>query len=198
MDADLVAAKQKPSRVVVLGASMGGIRSLSRLLHQVRYDGAAFVIMMHLSPSWESQLAQVLQPHSLLQVQKVKSPTELLANHVYVGGEGVDLIVEDGLLCTEPSKRMGPRRSIDHLMTSLAAVWGTRSIGVVLSGAGFDGTQGLAAIRKAGGVTMVESPESAQVDSMPSHASRYADYCLPAEELGDQLMRLVGQASNEA
>jgi two-component system CheB/CheR fusion protein len=163
-----------------------------RLLRRVRYDHASFVVLMHLSPTWNSKLSDVLQRHSLLQVHKVTEPTELWANHVYVAGEGVDLLVEDGLLCTSPRRRSVPPRTIDRLMAALAKNWGTHAIGIVLSGAGDDGTAGLLAIRQAGGTTMVQSPESAEADSMPSSARRFADYCLPPEELGDQLMRVLG------
>lgn len=178
-------------RPVIIGGSAGSLEPLRSMLGRVRHDSVSYIVSTHLSPTWDSKLAEVLQKYSELPVHKVIKPTTLHPNHVYVGGEGVDLILKDGKLWTEPNNRNGPRRSIDRLMFTAAAECGARAIGVILSGYGQDGADGLEAIRAAGGITMVQTPESAEAAFMPRNAQPFAQYCLPPEALGDQLMLLL-------
>lgn len=177
--------------LAVIGASAGGLEPLRRLLGRIQHDHVSYIVATHLSPTWDSQLAPLLQRYSVLPIHKVMTPLTLRPNQVYVVGEGIDLLIRDGMLYTEAANRSVPRRSIDRLMAILAEQWGSHAIGIVLSGAGSDGTAGLAAIRHAGGITMVQTPESAEVPSMPRSAKPFAQYCLEPAALGDELMRLL-------
>lgn len=193
MTASSVHKTERPIHVVVIGASAGSLEPLRRLIARVERDHVSYIVLTHLPPDWDSQLAPLLQKYSVLPICKVIEPITLHANHIYVGGEGVDLFIKDGKLCTAKAQRTGPRRNIDRLMISLAEVWSSHAIGIILSGSGYDGTAGLAAIRKAGGVTMVQTPESAQVDTMPKSARRFAEYCSSPERLGDRLMQIIDE-----
>lgn len=191
MNAPSADSSKSPLHVIVIGASAGSIEPLRRMLKQVSYDHASYIVSTHLPPTFDSQLASVLQRYSVLPLRKVVAPVQLQTNHVYVGGEGVELCIKDDMLHTVTANRVGPRRSIDRLMRTLAEQWGTRGFGVILSGTGFDGTAGLAAVRKAGGVTMAQAPDSARWDSMPRSAMPFADYVMPPEALGIELMRIL-------
>ena len=178
-----------PQQVVAIGASAGGLEALRPLLRRFSYDGAAFVIVTHLSRGWESILAQLLQRHTVMVMQKVTGSARMLVNHAYVMGEGIELTAEGETLRCHARVEDEPFRPIDRFFGSLVESWHRRALGVVLSGAGSDGRAGMRVMQKHGARTFVQDPASALFSAMPSNARPFADVCLEPEALGDEIMR---------
>ncbi|THV16758.1 CheR family methyltransferase [Rhizobium rhizophilum] len=176
--------------VVGIGASAGGIEALGRFFDAMPVDnGCSFVVVLHLDPELESQLAQVLSAHTAMPVTQVTNGTVLAPDHIYVIAPATDLIVCNGMLhITEPSAKHG--HPIDVLFTSLARDQGEKAIAVVLSGTGSNGTEGLRAVRAEGGMSLVQMPESAQFDGMPTSAilAGMADHILAPEAMPDAII----------
>ncbi|MGE3538806.1 MAG: CheR family methyltransferase [Candidatus Tectimicrobiota bacterium] len=179
--------------VVALGASAGGIQALQRFFGALPpHPGMAFVVVVHLAPDRESALPQVLQRCTSMLVQQVTGALRMEPDHVYVIPPNQDIKVMDGhLLVTPFVEPRGRRAPIDVFFRTLATLH-PDSIGIVLSGGGTDGTVGLKAIKEAGGVIMVQSPDDAEVETMPRSAiaTGLVDFVLPAAELAQRLPTL--------
>lgn len=178
-------------RVVVVGASAGGLEALTELLGAVEPgSGASFVLAQHLAPSHPSLLVELLTPATRLGVRVATDGEALEPDVVLVAPPDRDVTVTaEGLSVTQPGSRPGPRPSIDGLFASAANVWGEDCVAVVLSGTGSDGSEGLRAVRSAGGVTMVQDPASARFPGMPESALSMGavDVVAPAQALGQRL-----------
>lgn len=180
-----------PITVVGLGASAGGLTALREFLQIVPDDtGFAFVIVMHLAPDHESHLADVLQPHSRMPIEQVSDTILFERNHVYVIPPNRNLsAIDSHLRLDELDQPTDRRHSIDHFFRTLADVHDGRSIGVVLSGTGTDGTVGLSMIRAHGGLTIAQDPDEAEYDGMPRSAIRAnsVDLVLPLAQIAQRL-----------
>jgi two-component system, chemotaxis family, CheB/CheR fusion protein len=183
-----------PFPIVGIGASAGGLEALEVLTKRLSPTGMAFVVLQHLAPGHDSALADILSRDTALKVVTLVDGTPAEINHIYVAPPGVDVTVHQGTLCLAPppAVRRGSRLSIDAFFGSLAADRGASAIGVILSGAGTDGTLGLSAIKERGGITFVQEPTTARQSSMPQSAldSGCADFCLSPAEIGDELTQL--------
>jgi two-component system CheB/CheR fusion protein len=163
-----------PDFVVGLGASAGGLEALERFFAKAPCDsGGAFVVVMHLARDFKSVLDELLARHTSMEVRPVENDAPLCRNTVYVIQPATEIEVVGrkfrvmARAAPMPSTRVS---SIDTLLQSIAASWGERGAGVILSGSGSDGAQGVAAIQAAGGVVFAQSPESSKFDSMPISA----------------------------
>ena len=173
--------------IVGVGASAGGLIALEQFLSNVLVDsGTAFVVIQHLDPNGGSMLVELLSRRTSMPVAEVTEHMALEPTRVYVIPPGKDMRIEQGVLHLEdfPEPR-GLRLPIDSFFKSLADDRQQNSIGVILSGMGADGTEGLRAIRRAAGACFVQTPDTAQFDSMPLSAldAGVADVVAPAEEL---------------
>ena len=159
-------------RVVGLGASAGGLDPLEQFLSNVpAASGLAYLVVQHMDPTHATMLGELLQRATLMPVHEAVDAQRIEANSVYVIAPDTELTVLGGALhLAKPAEPRGQRLPIDVLFSSLARELGERAIGVVLSGMGSDGTQGLQAIKTQGGLTLAQQPESAQFDSMPRSA----------------------------
>ncbi len=159
-------------QVVGIGASAGGLDVLGQFLGQIPADsGMAYVVVQHMHPTFKTMLVELLQRQTTLQVVKAAESMGLMPEVVYVIPPNCDLTVAAGRLhLAPPTQPRGLHLPIDLLFSSLARDQGERAIGVVLSGMGSDGTLGLQAIKSQGGLTLAQSPQSAQFDSMPKNA----------------------------
>jgi two-component system CheB/CheR fusion protein len=163
----------EPSPVVVgIGASAGGLEALERFLGSVPADsGLAFVVVQHQDPQRTSELPNILQRATALPVEPLADRTKLLANHVYVGPPGKDVSLLHGVAQLFELELGRPRAlPIDFFFRALAEDQRERSVGIVLSGMGTDGTLGLAAIDEVGGHVLVQAPSTAAFDGMPRSA----------------------------
>jgi len=158
--------------VVVIGASAGGLDALRELAARLPPGArATYVVAQHLAPGHPSQLVQLLSSHTPLRVMAAVDGSPLLADQMLVVPPGCDASLENQRLrLSAPLPRFGPSPSIDHLFESLADHWGSRAVAIVLSGTGSDGALGLRAVGAAGGLTLVQSPDSALFDGMPRAA----------------------------
>jgi two-component system, chemotaxis family, CheB/CheR fusion protein len=180
--------------VVGVGASAGGLAALEAFFSGLPPSpGMAFIVVVHLLPEVESQLAELLQRNTGLTVLQVNEEALLEVDHVYVIPPDHNLGSLDGKVELLPRRESGRNRApIDLLMASLAETHGDRSAGVILSGTGSDGAVGLRRIREAGGISMVQDPEEAAFPEMLRAALRsgVVDAVLPASQLGPELVRL--------
>ncbi|MFZ4550442.1 MAG: CheR family methyltransferase [Aquabacterium sp.] len=158
--------------VVGLGASAGGLDALQAFLRAIPPDsGMAYVVVQHMAAHHATMLGVLLQRVTTMPVQAATQSQPLAPDHVYVIEPGCELTVRQGQLHVDPpSLSEGVHLPIDALFQSMAADLGAFAVGVVLSGMGGDGTEGLRAIKMCGGLTLAQLPESAQFDAMPRRA----------------------------
>lgn len=183
-------------KIVGIGASAGGLSALKRFFAEVPADtGAAFVVVVHMDPDRESNMEEVLQACANLRVEQVKRTLELQPDCIYVIPPGQNLSsVDSNLTLSAIEPERSKRAPIDHFLSTLAETRGEDAVGIVLSGTGNDGTEGLRHIRERGGLTLVQSPNDAEYDSMPQAAiaAGVVDLVLPADELAEHIARLLG------
>ncbi|RKH29341.1 PAS domain-containing protein [Corallococcus sicarius] len=181
--------------VVGIGASAGGLPAILALLeHLPPRTGMAFVFVQHLSPQHESALPELLGRGTAMPVLEASEGLTLTPDHLYVNPPGVSLTLEHGALHLGPPQDSSQGlRLIDDFLASLAEQTPGRAIGVILSGTGSDGTQGLRAVREAGGTTLVQEPTSAHFDGMPRSAiaAGCVDHILPPEGMAVTLAQLA-------
>ena len=182
--------------VVGIGASAGGIEVLQAFFEAVPPDlGLAYVVVVHLSPHHESELAQILQRKTKMKVLEVADDQELplARNQVYVISPDRKLTLTDTAIGGSPfDEPRGHRVPIDVFFRSLAATHGD-GFAVVLSGGGSDGVLGAKAVKEAGGVVLVQDPREAAHEGMPRSviAAELADVVLPVRELAARLAEIA-------
>jgi len=164
--------------IVGIGASAGGLEALEQFLRHVPPEsGMAFVVVQHLDPDHKDVMAELLQRTTSMPVRQITDRLSVQPNQVYVIPPNRDLSILRGVLhLLEPEAPRGRRLPIDwrlpidFFLRALAADRQERAIGVVLSGMGSDGTQGLGAIKANAGAVFVQDPASAKFDGMPRSA----------------------------
>ena len=184
-------------RIVGLGASAGGLAALQQFLAAVpERSGLAYVVVQHLDPGHKALLVELLQKATAMPVCEASEGLPLRPDTVYVIPPGRELTVSAGLLhLARPTQARGRRLPIDLLLESLALDQGAHAIGIVLSGMGADGTRGLLAIKAAGGLTLVQQPDSACFAAMP--ASAIAAGCADIVDEAGRLPQRILQAGRE-
>jgi two-component system CheB/CheR fusion protein len=159
--------------VIAIGASAGGIEAISNFFDHTPTDAVSYVLVQHLSADFKSHMAQILAPHSKLQIIEVTNNTVIETNRVYLIPSAKYMTVKNGrLMLTDKKDRQPPHLTIDHFFSSLAEDCGEKAIGVILSGTGHDGSTGVQAIKNAGGLVIVQDPETATFNEMPLSAIR--------------------------
>lgn len=184
------------TRVVVVGASWGGLKAMGTLLHGLPASfRCAVVVAQHRAPSSTEALAHVLQHQSVLPVREVDDKDLIEPGAVYLAPPDYHLLVEDGHFGLSLAERVQySRPSIDVLFESAASTYGSGVAAVVLTGANEDGAAGLAAVKRAGGLTVVQDPSTAESAVMPNAAiaSGAADKVLPLDDIAPFLVELCG------
>jgi PAS domain S-box-containing protein len=177
---------------VAIGASAGGLEPLRILLeHTPINTGLALIIIQHLAAGQESMLTEILARYTQMPVTKVENGIKVEPNHVYVIPPGSLMTLANGVLKLNPKgKSLKP---IDAFFNSLALEQKNRAIGVVLSGTGNDGTNGLKAIKAEGGITFAQDPESAQYSDMPQNAilAECVDRILTPQKIAEELAKVA-------
>jgi PAS domain S-box-containing protein len=153
--------------------------------------GLAFVIIQHLASGQESLLTDILSRFTKMQVHQVEDGMNVEPNRVYVIPPGSTMTLEDGNLKLCPKGKS--LRPIDAFLSSLSTERKTQAIGVVLSGTGTDGTEGLKAIKTEGGITFAQDIQSAQYSGMPQSAisADSVDFVLSPEKISKELSRIA-------
>ncbi len=190
-------AAEKLFPVVALGASAGGLEALQGFFDHMPPDsGMAFMVLQHLNPKGKSMLGPILQKHTQMELLEAEDEMRVERNRVYLNPAGKDVGIFNGVFqLTDPVKIRGISLPIDHFLRSLARDQGERSLCVIFSGTGSDGTLGLKAIKESGGMTIVQDPQSAKYDGMPRSAidAGLADHILPVEKIPQELLSYVQQ-----
>jgi two-component system CheB/CheR fusion protein len=184
-----------PFPVVGVGGSAGGLEAFTEMLENLQSSpGMAFLFVLHLERHHKSHLAEILSKVTPLKVREVSEGTKVEADHVYLIPPNTNMALADGHLTLSPRvPAPGQHMPIDHLFRSLAAIQKNRSVGVVLSGGGTDGTLGCQAIKAEGGIAFAQDERSARHASMPRAAAAdgAVDYVLPPAEIARQLVRVA-------
>lgn len=181
----------RPKLVVGIGGSAGGLNSYKAFLDTMPpSSGMAFVIVSHILPTANSQLANILSRHTKMPVSVACAAMPVLANHVYVSPPNADLRVE-GHKFRIVSPRTHRNVAVDVLFTSLAEAVGARAVGIVMSGYDDDGTEGCRQIKAKGGITFAQDA-SADVGDMPlsAQAAGCVDFVLPPHKISRELQAI--------
>lgn len=184
--------------VIVVGASAGGVETLSTLVSELPEDlPAAVFIVLHLAPTSASALPQILARRTKLPVDQPPDGEPIRPGRVYVAAPDRHMLLAPGTVRMAAGPREnGHRPAVNTLFRTAAAVYGPRVIGVVLSGTRDDGTAGLRAIHDRGGLAVVQDPDEALFPGMPlsALAGDHPDYVVPVGEMGDLLSKLAREA----
>jgi two-component system CheB/CheR fusion protein len=186
--------KCKPTRIVGIGGSAGGLQAYQELLDALPPDtGMAFVFIAHLSPTHESLLALILSRSTYMPSIQAAEGMEIKPNHVYVIPPNADLSIEDCTFKVSSPRTLAPgnNKQIDYFLRSLADAMGPRAIAIILSGYDGDGTKGCKRIKEMGGLTFAQDL-SAEIDSMPLHAEAAGciDHVLAPSKISEALTKL--------
>ncbi len=181
--------------IVGIGFSAGGVEPLTKFFDHTPHDSASYIIVQHLPPDFKSRMAELLAKHSKLKILEITNNMQVLSNCVYLMPERKNITMKNGRLFLSETQRVQPNTAIDIFLDSLAADAASKSIAIILSGTGTDGTKGVAAIKKAGGLVIAQNPETALYDGMPNSVidSGNANLILPPEEMPEAIMNYASQ-----
>lgn len=188
---------KKINRVVVIGASAGGLSAIKTLISQLQAGfEAPILIVQHLSPDASGNvLLDALNALGNLKCSQATNGTRLQNGHIYLAPSEHHLMIDDNhtTLVTKGAQENRSRPAIDPLFRSAAVVFANRVIGIVLTGYLDDGTAGMLAIQRCGGTCIVQDPADAQYPDMPRNVLNQVkvNYCLPVAEMGGLLYKLL-------
>ena len=184
-------------KAVVIGASAGGMETLSSILTRLPSNFAVpILIVQHLSPESDGYMAKYLNEKSDIIVKEADDKEKIVPGTVYIAPPNYHLLIEkdETLSFTVENKVNYARPSIDVLFETAADLYQDRLIGIILTGANSDGSKGLKKIKEMGGLAIVQDPDTALVKSMPKAAIKETnvDYILSVDKITDKLIELVG------
>jgi two-component system chemotaxis response regulator CheB len=173
---------------IVVGASAGGVDALSLLFPALPVGLAAPVfVVLHLPRERPSLLVEIFQPKCALPIREAEDKEPVEAGTIYFAPPDYHLLIDEGpqIALSADAPVQFSRPSVDVLFESAADCYGARLLAVVLTGANEDGAAGVAAVQRAGGITLVQCPDSAQSPSMPEAAIRRVapTYVLPLDAM---------------
>lgn len=186
--------KRKKVRVIAIGASAGGLQSLQQLLLVLPLiPNCCLLIAQHVHPAHRTFLPEILNGIGGWKVKVAEDGEAIHTGIAYIAAPSFHLVLSGNRLelsSAEPVRMQRP--SVDVLFASVAKQRGTRAIAVLLSGAGYDGSQGLRDMKTAGGSTIVQDPGDATFPSMPQHgiATGCADFVMSMSSMGPKLSTL--------
>lgn len=187
--------------IIVIGTSAGGLKALSKIVTNLPADlNAVIFIVQHIAANKPSLLPKILEDVGDFPVSHPQDGEKFQKGQIYIAPPDHHLLINQGYMRVVRGPQENRfRPAIDALFRSAARAYGPRVVGVVLTGYLDDGTVGLQAIKKRGGVTVVQDPEEAEYSSMPHSALRYAkvDHCLSLAEIPELLVRLVKEPAEE-
>ena len=183
--------------IVVVGASAGGVEALQQLFSQFSPNlQASFFVVLHIPPESPSVLAELIDKAGPLTAKVPKNEESIQPGHVYVAPPDFHLLVKSGYIRLHRGPKENRHRpAIDPLFRSAAIAYRAQTIGVVLTGYLDDGTSGLLAIKRCGGIAMVQDPVDAAYPDMPKNAIAQVevDYQLPLRNMGGVIAQIVEQ-----
>jgi len=176
----------EPHHIIAIGASAGGMEEINSFFDHTPLDGVSYIIVQHLSADYKSRMVELLARHSKLVVEEAKNGMAVKCNQVFLIPNDKFMTIQGGrLYLTDKLKDRTAHLTINTFFNSLAEDFGPRAIGIILSGLGSDGTEGIKAIKKAGGMVIARNPETSAFGSMPSHAiaTGLVDFVLEPESM---------------
>ena len=179
-----------PDYIIAIGASAGGMEEINTFFDHTPLDGVAYVIIQHLSADFKSRMVELLARHSKLIVKQAENGMTVKRNEVYlIPHDKYMTIGNQKLYLSDKENVKTPHLTINRFFTSLAADCGKKAIAIVLSGLGSDGTEGIKAIKKAGGMVMARNPETTEFSGMPAKAiaTGLVDFVLEPESMPDTI-----------
>lgn len=182
-------------KVLIIGGSAGSLEVLMKIFPKLSdIHSFAIVIILHRKNTEDTILEELIALKTTIPVQEVEDKVALQPGFIYIAPSDYHLLFEkNNLLSLDVSEKINfSRPSIDVAFESAAEVYGSALIGLLLSGANADGTQGLKAIKNNGGITVIQKPETALMEFMPNHAIRNTDpdYILDVEEMAGFIYRI--------
>ena len=181
--------------IVGIGASAGGLEALEQFFENMpKGNGMAFVVIQHLDPTHVGMMPELLQRITPMKVFSATDALKVKPNCVYVIPPGKSMsLLKDALHLFDPTEVRGLRLPVDVFFRSMADDRQDKSIGIILSGMGSDGSLGLKAIKENNGMVLVQDPSSAKFDGMPRSAIETVipDIVAPAEELPKKLIAFL-------
>lgn len=167
---ELVRQRRSAVEAIVIGASAGGISALLAVLDSLpKTLRIPIVIVLHVAEDKASRLAEVFSHHLAPQVRLAEDKAYVATDTVYFAGPGYHLSIEKGrwFSLSREEPRYFSRPAIDFLFASAADAYGSALLGILMTGANEDGAEGLAAIARVGGITVVQDPDEAEFATMP-------------------------------
>ncbi len=187
--------------IIVIGTSAGGLRALSAIVSGLPTQiNPVFFVVQHLAADKPSILPQILEDVSSLPASHPTDGEKIQTGRIYIAPPDHHLLVNSGSMRVVRGPQENRfRPAIDALFRSAARTYGPRVVGVILTGYLDDGTVGLQAVKKRGGVAVVQNPNEAEYPSMAKSALRYVkvDHCIPLAEIPDLLVRLASVPAAE-
>ena len=189
-------ARMQNMTLIGIGSSAGGLEAIRDLVSTLPTDlPVSYVVVQHMSPYHKSLMTELVAQQTELIVNDVSDALVPEQNTIYITPPNTDVVFQDGKLrLVEPSPEAAmPKPSVDRFLSSLAAEHGEKSVGIILSGTGSDGSYGVQAIREAGGITIAQDDESAKYDGMPNAAVQTGcvDLILAPRDIGTHLQKIL-------
>jgi two-component system chemotaxis response regulator CheB len=181
---------------IVIGVSAGGLEALQTVLTPLPANfGLPLIIIQHMHPYSDNYLVHFLNEHCQLGVKEAEEKERIAPGTIYIAPPNYHLLLElDRSFSLSVSEKVNHARpSIDVTFETAADIYGSRLIGIILTGANNDGSLGLKQIKQHGGLTIVQDPKTAEVDSMPraAIAATVVDHLLPLPKIGTFLIELI-------
>ncbi|CAA6806310.1 MAG: Chemotaxis protein methyltransferase CheR (EC [uncultured Sulfurovum sp.] len=190
--------KQENLRVVGIGASAGGYEAMQEFfshLNTSKNKHIAYVITQHLDPARPTMLLELLaRDIEDISIVMIEDNMPVVANKIYICPPNNNLTMKDNLFkLSPPLKKQYPKPSVNIFFTSLAKTFESRCLGIIFSGTGSDGCEGIQAIKNAGGITIAQDEKSAKYSSMPKAAIRTGDVdaILTPKEMAEDILKIL-------
>jgi two-component system chemotaxis response regulator CheB len=186
-------------QVIVVGTSAGGLAALTKLVRQLQPDfPIPILVVQHISSDATGNvLLDALNKNSSLTCAHAANKVQMKPGHLYLAPSDHHLMIEDDhtLLVTKGAQENRSRPAIDPLFRSAAVTFGSGVIAILLTGYLNDGTSGMDAVKRCGGICIVQDPEDADYPDMPRNALNQVtiDYCVPVSEIGGLLYELIAK-----
>ena len=183
---------QRPPLIVGIGASAGGLQAFKTFFANMPPDsGMAFVLVQHLDPDHKSMLVDLLGAQTAMPVVEAKNRMAVAANRVFVIPPNATMTIARSILhVSTPAPKLGQRWPVDTFLSALAEDQADNAVGIILSGSGSDGTEGLRAVKEHGGLTLAQAVDEHALSGMPESATAtgLVDYLLPVEKMPAKLI----------
>ena len=188
-----------PLRVFVVGASAGGQKAIASALKSLsNTENAVFLVVVHGSMNGLSLFPKILSHKIKMEVVEAGDRMKVMPGKVYVAKPNHHLFVQDSTLFLSNGPRENLfRPSIDVLFRSAAVAYGNQCVGILLTGRLNDGTAGLEAIKKCGGIAIIQNPKTAEFGDMPSNAAQFIDidYVVNIEDMEDVIRKVITETA---